>query len=120
MKTFDKTDDTNKGLYNDRAYKILEADHAFDVGLYEEKKLKNGTVRKVKSKAVLKQKVIITFSRKMMEYQRFSRSRQIDRAKKLLKTSIRKHIRKVQMMLPALLKEYHPPNREKKLTTVMR
>ena len=85
MKTFDKTDDTNKGLYNDRAYKILEADHAFDVGLYEEKKLKNGTVRKVKSKAVLKQKVIITFSRKMMEYQRFIRSRQIDRAKKLLK-----------------------------------
>ena len=85
MKTFDKTDDSNNGLYNDRAYKILEADHAFDVGLYEEKKLKNGTVRKVKSKAVLKQKVIITFSRKMMEYQRFIRSRQIDRAKKLLK-----------------------------------
>ena len=85
MKTFDKTDDSNNGLYNDRAYKILEADHAFDVGLYEEKKLKNGTVRKVKSKAVLKQKVIITFSRKMMEYQRSIRNRQIDRAKKLLK-----------------------------------
>ena len=85
MKTFDKTDDSNNGLYNDRAYKILKADHAFDVGLYEEKKLKNGTVRRVKSKAVIKQKVIITFSRKMMEYQRFIRNRQIDRAKKLLK-----------------------------------
>lgn len=68
MKTFDKKDPKNKKLYQDKAYKILEADHAFDVGLYEEKKLKNGKTRNVKSKAVLKQKIIITFSRKMLEY----------------------------------------------------
>ena len=84
MKTFDKKDPANKKLYQDKAYKILEADHAFDVGLYEEKKLKNGRTRKVRSKAILKQKIIITFSRKMMEYQRYIRSRQIARAKKLL------------------------------------
>ena len=33
----------------------------------------------------MKQKIIITFSRKAMEYQRFVRNRQIERAKKLLK-----------------------------------
>lgn len=85
MKSFDKFDPKNKDLYLDKAYKIIEANSAFDLGLYEEKKLKNGKIIKVKSKAVIKQKVIITFSRKMMEYQRYIRNRQIERAKKLLK-----------------------------------
>lgn len=84
MKSFDKMDKVNKELYNDKAYKIIEADKAFDLGLYEEKQLKNGRTRKVKSKATVKQKVIITFSRKMMEYQRYIRNRQIERAKSLL------------------------------------
>jgi len=84
MKAFDKLDKNNKELYNDKAYKIIEADKAFDLGLYEEKQLKNGRTRKVKSKATVKQKIIITFSRKMMEYQRYIRNRQIERAKKLL------------------------------------
>lgn len=85
MKSFDRQDPGNKDLYNDRAYKILTADTAFDLGLYEEKKLKNGKTVRVKSKAEVKQKVIITFSRKMMEYQRYIRGRQIERAKKMLK-----------------------------------
>lgn len=85
LKSFDKTDKTNLSLYEDKAYKIIEADKAIDLGLYEEKKLKNGKTRKVKSKALLKQKVIVTFSRKTMEYQRYIRNRQIERAKKLLK-----------------------------------
>ena len=85
FKTFDKSVPDNKGLYNDKAYKIITADKALDLGFYEEKKLKNGKIRKVKSKAVVHQKVIITFSRKMMEYQRFIRNRQIERAKVLLK-----------------------------------
>lgn len=84
MKEFDKLDQENRELYNDKAYKIIEADKAIDLGLYEEKKLKNGKIRKVKSKATVKQKVIITFSRKMMEYQRYIRNRQIGRAEKLL------------------------------------
>lgn len=85
MKEFDRFDPKNNALYNDRAYKIIQADKAFDVGLYEEKICKNGSVRKVKSKATLHQKIIITFSRKMMEYQRYIRNRQIERAKKMLK-----------------------------------
>jgi transposase len=85
LKSFDKKDKTNLPLYSDKAYKVIEADKAIDFGLYEEQKLKNGKTREVKSKALLKQKVIITFSRKMMEYQRYIRNRQIERAKKLLK-----------------------------------
>lgn len=85
MKSFDKTDKDNLSLYNDRAYKIIQANHAYDLGLYEEKICKNGSIRKVKSKAVIKQRIIITFSRKMMEYQRVIRNRQIERAKRLLK-----------------------------------
>ena len=48
------------------------------------KVLINGTVKKVKSKAIIPQKIIVSFSRKMMESQRFIRNRQIERAKKLL------------------------------------
>ncbi len=85
LKSFDKTNETNLPLYKDKAYKIIEADKAIDLGLYEEKQLNNGKTRKVKSKGLLKQKVIVTFSRKMMEYQRHIRNKQIERAKKLLK-----------------------------------
>lgn len=85
MKEFDRHDPQNWDLYNDRIYKIIPADKAFDLGLYEEKAGKNGSVRKVKSKAVVPQKIIVSFSRKMMEYQRYIRNRQIERAKKLLK-----------------------------------
>ena len=85
MKSFDKTDEKNLRLYNDKAHKIIQADKAFDCGLYEEKICKNGVVRKVKSKTIIPQKIIITFSRKMMEYQRYIRNRQIERAKKILK-----------------------------------
>lgn len=85
MKEFDRHDPENRELYNDRIYKIIPADKAFDLGLYEEKEGKNGSVRKMKSKAVVPQKIIVSFSRKMMEYQRYIRNRQIDRAKKLLK-----------------------------------
>lgn len=85
LKSFDKKDKENLPLYLDKAYKIIEADKALDLGLYEEKKSKNGRIRKVKSKALLKQKVIVTFSRKVMEYQRHIRNKQIERAKHLLK-----------------------------------
>jgi len=84
LKTFDKKDEKNRFLYEDKAYKIIEANTLLDVGLFEEKVLNNGETKKVKSKAALKQRVIITFSRKSMEYQRFIRNRQIERAKKIL------------------------------------
>ena len=85
MKKFDRFDPQNRSLYNDRIYKIIPADKAFDLGLYEEKVCKNGSIRKVKSKAIVPQKIIVSFSRKMMEYQRYIRNRQIERAKRLLK-----------------------------------
>lgn len=84
MKSFDRFDPENLELYKDMAYKVIIADSAFDLGLYEDKQFKNGNTRKVKSKAVVKQKVIITFSRKAMEYQRYIRNRQIERAKAML------------------------------------
>ncbi len=85
MKEFDRHDPENRELYNDRIYKIIPADKAFDLGLHEEKEGQNGSVRKMKSKAVVPQKIIVSFSRKMMEYQRYIRNQQIERAKKLLK-----------------------------------
>ena len=85
MKGFDKFDKNNLPLYNDEIYKVITADKAIDVGLYEEKICKNGKVRRVKSKALLKQRIIITFSRKVMEYQRHIRNSQIERAKNILK-----------------------------------
>ena len=86
MQKFDRFEKDNLPLYNDVIYKILDADSAVDVGLYEEKVFKNGKSKMVKSKAVLKQKIIVTFSRKMMEYQRHIRNAQIERAKNILNT----------------------------------
>jgi len=94
MKEFDRHDKNNLGLYNDFAYKVIRADKAVDLGLYEEKILKNGRTKKVKSTGVLEQRVIVTFSRKMMEYQRAVRNRQIERAKKLLEMKDPEEIKK--------------------------
>ena len=85
MKDFDRFSEENRGLYNDRIYKIIPADHAYDCGLYEETVCKNGKKKKVKSKALIPQNIIVTFSRKTMEYQRHVRNRQIERARQLLK-----------------------------------
>ena len=85
MKEFDRKDDANRALYLDKIFKVIPADNLIDLGLYEEKKFKNGKTKQVKVKGLLPQKLIITFSRKMMEYQRYIRNRQIERAKNLLK-----------------------------------
>ena len=93
MKTFDRFDEKNLGLYEDTAYKVIEADRAVDLGLYEEKTV-NGKKVKVKATGTLKQKIIVTFSRKMMEYQRTVRARQVERAKKLLALNDPEEIKK--------------------------
>lgn len=85
MKEFDRKDDANRALYLDKIFKVIPADNLIDLGLYDEKKFKNGKTKQVKVKGLLPQKLIITFSRKMMEYQRYIRNRQIERAKNLLK-----------------------------------
>lgn len=94
MRTFDKKDANNLSLYNDFAYKVIPANTAMDTGLYEEKVYKNGRTKKVKVKGTLHQYIIVTFSRKMMEYQRTIRERQLERAKKLLRLKDPEKIKK--------------------------
>lgn len=94
LKSFDKFDGANRKLYEETAYKVILADKAVDLGLYEEKQFKNGKVKQVKAKGILKQRVIVTFSRKMMEYQRTVRNRQIERAIRLLNTKDPEEIKK--------------------------
>lgn len=84
MKSFNKFDENNISLYQDKAYKEIIVDSNVDLGLFEEKTFKNGNTKPVKSKAILKQKIIITYSRKMAEYQKNIRNKQIERAKALL------------------------------------
>ena len=85
MKGFDKRDPDLLSFYNDRAYKVIDAEHAYDLGLREEVTYRNGRKGTRKSPAILKQKLIISFSRKMMEYQRHIREGQLERARELLK-----------------------------------
>ena len=94
MKTFDRHLGENLHLYNDYAYKVVIADKAIDLGLYEDVILKNGSVKKKKAKGLLKQRIIITFSRKTMEYQRIVRNRQIERARALLRKNDPEEIKK--------------------------
>lgn len=94
MRTFNKKDANNLSLYNDFAYKVIPANTAMDTGLYEEKVYKNGRTKKVKAKGTLHQYIIVTFSRKMMEYQRTIRERQLERAKKLLRLKDPENIKK--------------------------
>ena len=94
MKNFDRHDPENLGLYKDSAYKIIHADKALDLGLYEDVVLKNGRTVQRKAKGLLKQRIIVTFSRKMMEYQRIVKNRQIERAKNLLSRKDPEEIKK--------------------------
>ena len=94
MRTFNKKNANNLSLYNDFAYKVIPANTAMDTGLYEEKVYKNGRTKKVKAKGMLHQYIIVTFSRKMMEYQRTIRERQLERAKKLLRLKDPEKIKK--------------------------
>lgn len=96
MKEFDRYDKDNLHLYNDTLYKVIQADKAIDLGLTEEHTLKNGKKVTRKAKGDLKQYVIITFSRKAMEYQRHVRNSQIERARKLIKNNKVEDLKKTQ------------------------
>jgi transposase len=84
MKGFDRFDEKNLPIYNDLAYKVMTVKKPIDLGLREEKVLKNGKTKMVKVKGILAQYIIITFSRKMMEYQRHIRNAKIERARDIL------------------------------------
>lgn len=94
LKTFDRKDSSSRSLYDDKAYRIIEANRIVDLGLSEEKTLASGKKKSVRSKGTLKQRIIVTFSRKMMEYQRTIRNRQIERAKKMIKACDPEEIKK--------------------------
>ena len=75
--------------------KVIHADETpVKVMRIEGEKLKNGKKKERKVTGQLKQYIIVTFSRKMMEYQRHIRSGQIERAKELLKTKDPEMIKK--------------------------
>jgi hypothetical protein len=94
LKSYDRFLIENRELYQDQAYKAIDAGRAIDLGLYEEKVLRNGRAKKVKSKAFLPQKIIVTFSRKTMEYQRYIRNAQVERARRILATKNVEDIKK--------------------------
>lgn len=96
MKSFDRKDQDNLKYYNDFIYKVIDCDKQVDTGLEEIRLLKNGRSRKVKAKGTLKQRVIITYSRKMAEYQKNVRNRQIEKAKDYLKYRDPEDLRKNQ------------------------
>jgi len=118
MKNFDHKDPDNLNLYNDKIYKVIVADKAVDLGLTEEHVCKNGNVRNVKSKATIHQKLIITFSRKMMEYQRRVRNAQIERAKKLLGSKKADEVGKGPNDVKRLIKRISDDTRGKKAKDV--
>ncbi len=92
IKSFDPS--SNLDLYKSNIYKEILVDSPIDLGLLEEKTYQNGKTKIIKSKAKLNQKLIITFSRQMMEYQRNVRKRQIDRAKALILSADPENIKK--------------------------
>ena len=94
MKEFDREKEENRELYDDKIYKVLFADKAVDTGLTELVQQKNGKWKEQKIKGQLNQYIIVSFSRKMMEYQRYIRNKQIARARKLLETKDPEMIKK--------------------------
>lgn len=94
MKEFDRMQEENRELYDDKIYKVLVADKAIDTGLTERVLQKNGKYREQKVKGQLQQYIIVSFSRKMLEYQRYIRNAQIARAQKLLETKDPEMIKK--------------------------
>ncbi len=78
MRTFNKKDANNLSLYNDFAYKVIPTNTTMDTGLYEEKSIQERSNKKVKAKGTLHQYIIVTFSRKMMEYQRTIRENSLN------------------------------------------
>ena len=91
MKSFDPA--SNLSLYQDRAYKVEDASRELVMDFPEERIIRKKK-KTVKAKATREQRIIIAFSRKSYKYQRKIRAGQIERAKKLLKTSDPEAIKK--------------------------
>lgn len=112
MKEFDKKDEANLHLYNDILYKVIPADKVVDLGLFEEYTTSTGKTKTRKAKGKMKQYIIITFSRKAMEYQRHIRNNQIERAERLIKNNKIEDLRKNQNDPKRFIKKMKNGNEE--------
>lgn len=83
LRSFDKTDPDRLVDYNDRAYKVIPVDNLEDLGLGELNVL-NISAKKSRSKESLSQYIIVTFSRKYLEYQRYLREKRIESVKGII------------------------------------
>ena len=83
LQNFDKHNASLRNLYDDIAYKVIPVEYDIETGLLE--KDSSGKLKKVTG--TLKTSLVVTFSRKMMEYQRHVRSSQIERAERLVKNN---------------------------------
>lgn len=85
MKNFDRTEFPE--LAQEKIYKVMKADTLMDTGLMKEQLDRAGRKRQMKEKVKLEQWVIVTFSRKLMDYQRKIRQGQIERAQRLVQNN---------------------------------
>ena len=94
MKTFDKDAESNRDYYDGYIYKSIPVDKVVDLGLFETKQYKNGKTKQVRSKGTLKQRIIVTYSRKMAEYQKTVRTDRSNEPKRSSGTWTRKHLKR--------------------------
>lgn len=98
IKTLENLNHDSEGydeLYDDIAYKVIPADNVCDLGAYDIQTDENGNYMKdsngeyilIKKKELIKQYLIITYSKKLRDYQRSVREGQIERAQQLIKNS---------------------------------
>lgn len=85
VQEFDRHCEENYPLYNDIIFKVIPAQRLQDLGFTETYTDENGNTKERKAKGTLDQYIIVTFSRKTMEYQKTIREKQIERAKKMIK-----------------------------------
>lgn len=98
---------------------LLETPIYVDTGLYDVKTCKDGKMKVVQEKGLIKQHVIITFSRKFMEYQRAVRNAQIEHAKKMLASSNPEDVKKGINDVRRFINAVQPENPVKKRLTVI-
>ncbi len=82
LSSFDSNDTENMVFYQELAYKVLDASKFQESDLYEKQFLQDSKEENVRGSQP--KRVIIIFSRKMMEAQRMARNRNVEAAKMLL------------------------------------
>ena len=84
MKSFDRFAEDSLPLYSDIIFKVIPAQRLEDLGFEESYTDESGKTRTRKAKGTMDQYIIVTFSRKTMEYQKAIRDKQVSRAEKMI------------------------------------